>query len=142
LLSDSDVCALGGGLTSCPKPSGRWLKGGGMVIARRIRKIRLQKSRSLAFTALDAGLTPHVLSMFEEAEAVPTWEDLENLAETLDVPTWKFFFDGPRQVVTPRLTPRLTLEELEHSHWLRARRSTAENGPWKRFKIMLRLTRR
>jgi len=94
----------------------------------------LERSRSLAFTALDAGLTPDFLLSLEKGEAVPTWEDIENLAETLDVPVWKFYFDDPRQVVTPRLRPRLALEELERCGVTKRAR--------KRFMIILRLRHR
>jgi len=84
-----------------------------MEIARRIRKVRSERSRSMAQTALDAGLKPDFLCMVEAGEAVPTLEELGRLAESLNVAVSEFFFDDDQQLLTPRLTPRLTLEELK-----------------------------
>jgi transcriptional regulator with XRE-family HTH domain len=83
-----------------------------MQIARRIRSVRFEKHRSLALTALDAGLTPGFLEMLEEGEAVPTLKDLESLAEALEVSLSELFFDG-EPFATSRLSPRVALEELE-----------------------------
>lgn len=83
-----------------------------MQIARQLRNTRLGKSLPLAVVAASAGLRPSSLALLEKGEQVPSWEVLETLAEVLGVPLTKFFFDDHNCVVTPRLTPRRTLQEL------------------------------
>jgi transcriptional regulator with XRE-family HTH domain len=84
-----------------------------MEIAKRIRMLRLARSLSPARVAPETHLEPGFLALLEEGKEVPTWADLERLAAAWDVPMSRFFFDDGQPPVTPRLTHRLTLEELE-----------------------------
>ena len=84
-----------------------------MEIARRMLKLRLEKALPLDDVARDAGLRPSFLSLLEQGEQVPSREVLERLAVVFDVPLSRFFFDDHQCVITPWLTPRLTLEQLE-----------------------------
>jgi DNA-binding XRE family transcriptional regulator len=91
-----------------------------MEIAKRIRKLRMERSLPSSSLAQEAGVEPEFLVLLEDGQKVPTWETIENLAAALDIPVRQLFFDEHRRPVTPWLTPRLTLEELEEQEklWL------------------------
>jgi transcriptional regulator with XRE-family HTH domain len=101
-----------------------------MEIARRTYELCLASSLSPSAITSHAGLTPGYQSRLKSGEEVPTWEILENLASLLDVPIERFFFDFDQPPATPRLTPRLTIQELE-------RPAPWHQGPITRFKDFL-----
>ena len=84
-----------------------------MQIAKRIRQLRLEGSLPLDVVALQAGLAPGLLVLLEEGKQIPSRECLENLAAVFKVPVRHLFFDGHKPPITPRLTPRLSLEDLD-----------------------------
>jgi len=83
-----------------------------MEIARRFRRLRLQNSLSLAEVAARARLELCFLSRFDDGSEVPSWEALNSLAAALEVPVFEFFCSDGERPLTPRLTPRVALEEL------------------------------
>jgi len=84
-----------------------------MEIARRIDRLCAQSSLSRGVIARQAGLEASSLSLLEAGEDVPTWEILDRLACTLNVPVSRFFVEEDEPPVTPLLTPLLKLEDLE-----------------------------
>jgi len=84
-----------------------------MEIARRIGRLCAQSSLSRGAIARQTGLDSSSLSRLEAGEAVPTWEILDRLACTLNVPVSRFFVEEGEAPVTPLLTPRVKLEDLE-----------------------------
>ena len=85
-----------------------------MELARRICKLCGESSLSPALMALEAGLEKELLAGLRAGEIVPTWDILERLACTLDVPIHRFFFDSGQPTATPWLTPRVTFQQLAH----------------------------
>jgi len=58
------------------------------------------------------GFTRTLMARLEKGREVPTLEMLDVLADALDVPVHVFFYDTAEWELTPRLTPRPTLQEL------------------------------
>jgi len=83
-----------------------------MRIARRIRKLRLQGGRTLQDIALESGLDRHLLSRLEAGEEVPSLVTLEKLAAAFRVSVSELVYGYGDPPVTPRLTPRLSVQEL------------------------------
>jgi transcriptional regulator with XRE-family HTH domain len=83
-----------------------------MQIAARIRQVRLEHILLLEDLAARAGMSTSLLANFENGEAVPSLEMLDRLAEALGVPLKDLFCDDVNSILTPRLTPRLTLQQL------------------------------
>lgn len=83
-----------------------------MVISRRIRELRDQKGLSPGEIALGAGLTRAYPCQVEHGHEVPSSEIIERLADALDVPVYQIFYSDSEHVLTPWLTPRLTLDDL------------------------------
>ncbi len=52
------------------------------------------------------------MARLEKGREVPTLVTLDILADALDVPVHKFFYDDGEPGLTPRLVPRLALNEL------------------------------
>ena len=113
-----------------------------MEIAARTRKLRLESSMSSAAVGLGAATELGLLVLLAEQKEVLTWETIEDLAQALNVPLRRFSFDG-QPPATPRLTPRLTLQELAS---LGSRSSTPEpfgtiDAVLKRIKAILAFLR-
>ena len=91
-----------------------------MRIAIRIRQFRLEQMLSVEDLAVEAQMAPSLLSTIENGREIPSWEIVERLAAAMGVSTASLFFDDPASVLTPWLTPRLTLQQLAdepiHSH--------------------------
>lgn len=83
-----------------------------MRIARRIRAARLEQARSIEDVETTAGFEKGRLLRFEEGKEVPPLKTLEKLAEVLGVPVREFSFAGGEAVSMPRLSRRLTLDDL------------------------------
>ena len=83
-----------------------------MEIARRIRKLRLQNALSLAEVAMRADVGACFLARLEDGKEVPSWEAVERLAAALNVPVSQLFYSDSQPPLTPRLTRRLTMQEV------------------------------
>lgn len=83
-----------------------------MLIGRRLKEFRLRYGLSLEQLDGLSGLGLIYLSRLEQGLEVPSYADLEILSDVLGCPLEYFVRDGDKPVLTPRLTPRLTLEEL------------------------------
>ena len=59
-----------------------------------------------------AGVSMNRLANFESGREIPELEILDSLAGAMRVPVVRFFYDELDAVLTPQLTPRLTLQEL------------------------------
>jgi len=82
-------------------------------MAARIKRIRLERSVSLEYLEAQAGLATGLMARLEKGREVPTLEMLDTLADALDVPVHRFFYDDGELELTPRLLPRLALKELD-----------------------------
>src|SRR5208282_3398586 len=83
-----------------------------MRMAARIKRIRLERSVSLEYLEAKVGLAKGLMARLEKGREVPTLEMLDSLADALDVPVRRFFYDDGELKLTPRLAPRLALKEL------------------------------
>jgi transcriptional regulator with XRE-family HTH domain len=83
-----------------------------MRIARRIRAIRLEHSRSIEITEAKAGFEKGLLVRLESGQQIPSMENLQRLAVVLGVPVHGLFFSDGEPISTPYLTPRLSLDDL------------------------------
>lgn len=87
-----------------------------MQIAARIRQVRLEHALSLEDLAAKTGLSKSLLASFERGRAVPSLEMFHRLAEAIGVPLTDLFYDNLDSNWTPRLTPRLTMQQLVDEH--------------------------
>jgi transcriptional regulator with XRE-family HTH domain len=83
-----------------------------MRIAARIQRIRLESLMTVEDLEMETGLRKGLIARLEDGRAVPTLETLDILADALDVPVHRFFYDDGEPNLTPRLTPRISFEEL------------------------------
>jgi transcriptional regulator with XRE-family HTH domain len=83
-----------------------------MPIAARIRQVRIENLLTREELARKAGLSRSLLASFENGLAVPTLEMFDSLAEAMGVPLARLFYGEREATMTPRLTPRLTLQQL------------------------------
>jgi transcriptional regulator with XRE-family HTH domain len=83
-----------------------------MQIAARIRQVRLEHSLTIEDLAAKAGLPQNLLASFESGREVPSLETFDRLAVAVDVPVRSLFYGDKDSMLTPWLTPRLTLQEL------------------------------
>ncbi|HXW13028.1 MAG TPA: helix-turn-helix transcriptional regulator [Terriglobia bacterium] len=83
-----------------------------MPFASRIHRLRRERLLSLEELAARAGLSPSLLASFENGQEVPALEMFDRLADAMDVPVERFFYDNTDSNLTPWLTPRVTWQEL------------------------------
>jgi transcriptional regulator with XRE-family HTH domain len=84
----------------------------GMLIAARIRQVRIEHSLSLGELAERAGLSPSFLASVEDGNAVPSLEMFDRLAEAIGVPISNLFFDDTVAPVTSASTGSPTWQQL------------------------------
>jgi len=87
-----------------------------MPFASRIHRLRRERLLSLEELAARAGLSPSLLASFENGQEVPALEMFDRLADAMDVPVERFFYDNTDSNLTPWLTPRVTWQELVGAH--------------------------
>ena len=87
-----------------------------MPFASRIHRLRRERLLSLEELAARAGLSPSLLASFENGQEVPALEMFDRLADAMDVPVERFFYDNTDSNLTPCLTPRVTWQELVGAH--------------------------
>ncbi|MGH9328636.1 MAG: helix-turn-helix domain-containing protein [Terriglobia bacterium] len=83
-----------------------------MVIGRRLRKLREEKSLSQGDIEKRTGLLRCYISRVENGHTVPSLETLERLASALEVPLYQLFYEGNDPPALPNLSSRQTSEEL------------------------------
>ncbi|HEV2178629.1 MAG TPA: helix-turn-helix domain-containing protein [Terriglobia bacterium] len=83
-----------------------------MRIGIRVRELRVLTALSPQEVAAHAGLPPGRLLEIESGCHVPCHEELERLAGAMDIPVYEFFCPDGGQPSTPKLLPRLTLEQV------------------------------
>ena len=83
-----------------------------MRIGERVRKLCLQSGLSLRDLEGAAGLEAGYLRPILEGQDVPSCEILGRLAAALEVPAGRLFYEEGEVVLTSKLTPRPTLEQL------------------------------
>jgi len=83
-----------------------------MQITARIRKVRHEHSLSLEDLSAQAGVSTGLLDHFEQGRDVPSLEIFDRLAKALGVPLKDLFYDHLDTNLTPRLTPRLSMQQL------------------------------
>ena len=76
-----------------------------MVISERLRALRQQKGLSQGAIQERTGLLRCYISRLENSHTVPSIDTLEKLARALELPMYKFFYDGERPP-TPHNPPR------------------------------------
>ncbi|MDE3178043.1 MAG: helix-turn-helix transcriptional regulator [Acidobacteriota bacterium] len=83
-----------------------------MVIGRRLRKLREEKSLSQGDIEKRTGLLRCYISRVENGHTVPSLETLERLASALEVPLYQLFYEGDDPPPLPNLANRQSAEEL------------------------------
>ena len=86
-----------------------------MVIGRRLRKLREEKTLSQGDIEKRTGLLRCYISRVENGHTVPSLETLERLAAALEVPLYQLFYEGDEPPPLPNLSARQTTEDLAHS---------------------------
>ncbi len=83
-----------------------------MIIGRRLRKLREERTLSQGDIEKRTGLLRCYISRVENGHTVPSLETLERLAAALEVPLYQLFYEGDDPPVLPNLSSRQTPEEL------------------------------
>ena len=83
-----------------------------MVIGRRLRKLREDKTFSQGDIEKRTGLLRCYISRVENGHTVPSLETLERLAAALEVPLFQLFYEGDDPPLLPNLSARESAEEL------------------------------
>lgn len=83
-----------------------------MVIGRRLRKLREDKTFSQGDIEKRTGLLRCYISRVENGHTVPSLETLERLAAALEVPLFQLFYEGDDPPPLPNLSPRESAESL------------------------------
>ncbi len=83
-----------------------------MVIGRRLRKLREEKTLSQGDIEKRTGLLRCYISRVENGHTVPSLETLERLAAALEVPLYQLFYEGEEPPPLPNLSARQTTEDL------------------------------
>ncbi len=83
-----------------------------MVIGRRLRKLREEKTFSQGDIEKRTGLLRCYISRVENGHTVPSLETLERLAAALEVPLYQLFYEGDEPPPLPNLSARQTTEDL------------------------------
>jgi transcriptional regulator with XRE-family HTH domain len=84
-----------------------------MMIGQRLRALREERDLSQGDIEKASGLFRCYISRVEHGHTVPSLGTLERFAAALEVPLYRLFYNGEDAPVTPHLTPRRSLEELD-----------------------------
>jgi len=83
-----------------------------MIIGRRLRKLREEKTLSQGDVEKRTGLLRCYISRVENGHTVPSLETLERLAAALEIPLFQLFYEGDEPPPLPNLSLRESTEEL------------------------------
>jgi transcriptional regulator with XRE-family HTH domain len=93
-----------------------------MLIGDRIRAIRERKQLSQVELAVRAGLVRSFISGIENGYIVPSVETMEKIAQVLEIPLHKLFYDGDEPPLLTNLSNRLSASDI-------ALRRPSKEGP-------------
>ena len=82
-----------------------------MVIADRLRALRVEKHLSQGDVQERTGLLRCYISRVENGHTVPAIETLEKFAHAMDVPMYQLFYDGDEPLALPKLPKRKSAVE-------------------------------
>ena len=83
-----------------------------MVIGQRLRELRESKKLSQGDVEQRTGLIRCYTSRVENGHTVPTIETLEKYARALEIPLYRFFYEGDEPPKKPKLPPAKRAEPL------------------------------
>lgn len=83
-----------------------------MVIGQRLRELRESKKLSQGDVEHRTGLLRCYTSRVENGHTVPSIETLEKYARALELPLYRFFYDGKEPPKKPNLPPAARTEPL------------------------------
>jgi transcriptional regulator with XRE-family HTH domain len=83
-----------------------------MLIGQRLREIRESQNLSQGDIEHRTGLIRCYTSRIENGHTVPTVETLEKYARALEIPVYRFFYEGEEPPKKPKLPPTETTEPL------------------------------
>jgi transcriptional regulator with XRE-family HTH domain len=83
-----------------------------MLIGDRIRALRERKQLSQVELAVRAGVVRSYISGIENGYIVPSVETMEKIAQVLEIPLHKLFYDGDEPPLLTNLPNRLTSAEI------------------------------
>jgi transcriptional regulator with XRE-family HTH domain len=85
-----------------------------MILADRLRELRLQKKLSQGDIQNRSGLLRCYISRVENGYTVPSFQTLEKLSRALEVPMYQFFYDGAKP---PKPPNRLRRQDHDSTIW-------------------------
>ena len=83
-----------------------------MIIGQSLRELREAKKLSREDIESRAGLPLYDVSRIENGDTMPAIETLEKLAQALEVPVYRLFYNGEEPPHVPNLPGRLTADEI------------------------------
>src|SRR5713101_7190375 len=83
-----------------------------MIIGDRLRTLREEKKLSQGDIEKRTGLVRPYISRIEHNHSVPTIETLEKMARALEIPMYRFFYDGEEPPRPANLPERRSSEEI------------------------------
>jgi transcriptional regulator with XRE-family HTH domain len=83
-----------------------------MLIGQRLRELRESKKLSQGDVEHRTGLLRCYTSRVENGHTVPSIETLEKYARALEIPLYRFFYDGEEPPRKPKLLPAARTEPL------------------------------
>ena len=84
-----------------------------MIIGLRLRQLRESKGLSQGDVEKRTGLLRCYTSRVEHGGTVPSIETLQKYAHALEVPLYRFFYDGDNAPEAPKIAAKLQEPELE-----------------------------
>ncbi len=83
-----------------------------MIIGDRLRELLEEKKLSQGDIEKRTGLVRPYISRIEHNHSVPTIETLEKMARALEIPMYRFFYDGEEPLKPANLPERRSSEEI------------------------------
>jgi transcriptional regulator with XRE-family HTH domain len=100
-----------------------------MLISERLRELREAKKLSQGDVEKRTGLLPYYTSRVENGHTVPSLDTLEKYARALEVPLYRFFYEGEE----PPEKPKLSATEAEGPLWGAKRSERSERRELRSF---------
>jgi transcriptional regulator with XRE-family HTH domain len=85
-----------------------------MLIGERVRKLREEKKLSQGDIEKRTGMLRAYISRVEHGHVMPTIESLEKIANALEVPLYRLFYDGKK---TPKMPNPFKRNSFDDSAW-------------------------
>jgi transcriptional regulator with XRE-family HTH domain len=116
-----------------------------MLIGKRLRKLREEKKLSQGDIENRSGVLRAYISRVEHGHTTPTIQTLEKLASALEIPLYRFFYDGSKP---PHMLTRKSQDEStwgntgKHAKFLSALRRLLSKTDEKDRTIILHMARK